>query len=82
MEKALTTFSKDLNYTFGDRSGRTVTTRTGDGAYKLFGTDLSSHGVHIAMGATVLALSSDNPTANKVGVVVGVGLFLSYLAGK
>jgi hypothetical protein len=83
----LTDISKGLNYTLGDRTGRTVSMRTAQGfktAFKLdnMSDDDAEDIVHLGMVATAGLLTSKNNGAKAGGLLVLLGLVACYQNGK
>jgi hypothetical protein len=83
----LTDFSRTLNLTLGDQSGRTVSTRTAYGFINLFSTtgldiEEAEHIVHGGMVAAGVLLKSKDQGAQVTGFLLSLTLFLCYHAGK
>lgn len=84
---ALSTISKELNSSFGDRTGRSISMRTAHGFKNTFNlNDMDDNTaediVHGIMTLTPVLLSKKNDAANAVGVLLLAGLVGCYLNGK
>ncbi len=84
---AITELSKDINRAFGDKSGRTVSTRTADGFKNTFNLqNMNDHDaediVHLSMTSTALLLSAKSDGAKACGVLLLAALFACYQNGK
>jgi len=62
--------SRNLNWLFGDTTGRTVTQRTQDGIFRITNGswDPSGEVTHAIMGATLAGLASKNSTSVLLGL--------------
>jgi len=84
---ALSELSKSINYSLGDRSGRSVSMRTAQGFKKSFKLenmheDDAEDIVHIGMIATSTLVSSKDDNAKFVGLLLGLALGVWYSNGK
>ena len=86
INETLSAFSKDANYLLGDRSGRTISTRTANGFQEISpATVEENNAVHIAHGAMVVtffSLFSKNNIIKLIGFILGLILLFCYLIGK
>lgn len=82
----LSQFSRNLNSSFGDTTGRSIAERTGHGMKKTFNFNMSDEAAadlaHVAMVALPMLLRAQNPWAKFFGGVLVLGLFASYQNGK
>lgn len=84
---ALTDFSKALNESLGDTTGRTVTNRTVQGFKQVFNSpdmeeDTVEHIVHAGMAGAALLLSSPDEGHKATGALLSLALFICYQSGK
>jgi|GEM_PF-1525393 len=84
---ALTDFSKALNESFGDMTGRTVTNRTAQGFKQVFNSpdmeeDTAEQIVHAGMAGAALLLSSPEEGHKATGALLSLALFICYQSGK
>lgn len=78
--------SRFINALVGDKTGRTISLRTGQGVKKSLNLNISDREAvditHTAMLAGGLLLCSKNTTTKNIGLGIGATLFLAYHAGK
>lgn len=79
-----TLLSQKMNYALGDRTGRTITRTTMDGASRLTNGQLRLSGfeAHILMIGAGFGLISKDKTVKTMGIILLVILVLFYLAGR
>lgn len=84
---AITDFSKELNESFGDCTGRTITNRTAQGFKQVFNSpDMDEESVedivHAGMVGAAALLSSPNEGHKVTGALLSLALFICYQSGK
>ena len=84
--KEFSAFSKNANHLLGDRSGRTISTRTANGFQQIspanVGEDNAVHIVHGAMVFALLFLCSKNKILRGIGAFLALTIILCYQLGK
>lgn len=82
--EVLTQLSRDINHSLGDRTGRTVTMRTGDGIHNWSNGrfDPSGEETHLLMGLSAALLLSGNRMGQVVGGLGVLALAIAWHAGK
>ena len=83
----LSEVSKTINYTLGDRSGRSVSMRTAHGFKKAINAknmheDDAEDIVHAGMIATAYLIQNKNENAKLIGLLLGLGLTACYINGE
>lgn len=78
--------SKELNMSFGDESGRSISRRIGHGFKDVTSLNISDQTaediVHVGMLASTAGIFSKNPKAQIAGAIGATALFLLYHAGR
>lgn len=80
-----TMLSKNMNHTLlGDRTSRTITRTTMDGAYRLTNGQLNLTGfdAHLLMFGAGFGILSKDKTLRTVGLILLVVLVVFYFAGR
>lgn len=83
----LTDFSKALNESLGDQTGRTITNRTAQGFKEVFNSlemdeETAEDIVHAGMVGAAALLSSPNEGHKATGALLSLALFICYQSGK
>ncbi|HRN41616.1 MAG TPA: hypothetical protein PK649_06035 [Vicingus sp.] len=79
-----TIVSKKMNYALGDRTGRTITKTTMDGAYRLTNGqfNLSGFDTHTMMWVAGIGLMMKDKSIKTIGLILLVVLVIFYFAGR